>query len=342
MTKPTIYLELILGYYGFLKEGEMKKNESPNHTIVKNREILDHITEMVMKMITAIYDCENMALRLRNAEDDFPFYYYQGYSDEFIKTENSLKSKHIGMDNQYECLCGYIIEHDRTDNSIPLTKYGSYFTNSFYTDSEKLKPLLFNPRKICMCIKDHSSAWIPVKKNTKSAGRYCDGLILLSDKKDLGFNEKTINRIETIAGNYAEIYHRIDSLILKETAVRLSIMIVDDSESINQLLKKILSNFGHKITTMQNGQDAWEEIQRQRYDLVITDLHMPVMDGFSLIKNIRDEYKIYGPRIIILTGSQIEIMQSESKKWDISAVVRKPLTDIFVLQRIICDIFQHG
>jgi CheY-like chemotaxis protein len=320
----------------------MQKNLSADHLIVKNREILDHITEMVMKMITAVSDCGKMALRLRNAEDDFPFYFYQGYSEDFIKTENSIRAKHNGIEKQYECLCGYILEHERTDASIPLTAFGSYYTNSFHTESQKIKSSLFNPRTICMTTKDHSSAWIPVKKSSKTTGRYCDGLILLSDDKDLGFDEKIINRIEKIAENYAEIYHRLDSLILKETALRLNIIIADDNDAINQLLKKILSNFGHRITIAQNGQDAWEEIQSQRYDLVITDLHMPVLDGFGLIKKIRDEYKIYGPRIIILTGSQIEILQSESKKWDISAVVRKPLTDIFVLQRIICDIFQNG
>ncbi len=63
-----------------------------------------------------------------------------------------------------------------------------------------------------------------------------------------------------------------------------SILIVEDEEAINQLLKRNLELVGHKCTSVFNGEEAISEIQEEFYDLIILDIMLPGFDGFEVIK----------------------------------------------------------
>lgn len=63
-----------------------------------------------------------------------------------------------------------------------------------------------------------------------------------------------------------------------------SILIVEDEEAINELLKRNLQLVGHKCTSVFDGETAVVEIQREPYDLMILDIMLPGLDGFDVIK----------------------------------------------------------
>ncbi len=66
------------------------------------------------------------------------------------------------------------------------------------------------------------------------------------------------------------------------------ILIVDDEVSIREMIKKGLSQMGEfNVETAQNGAEAIEKIEKEIFDLVLTDLKMPEMDGLELLKNIK-------------------------------------------------------
>jgi CheY-like chemotaxis protein len=67
----------------------------------------------------------------------------------------------------------------------------------------------------------------------------------------------------------------------------LKILIVEDEVLIRTLLNEYLSNSPHRITNAINGQEAVELVQSNEFDLVIMDLRMPVMDGYSATQKIR-------------------------------------------------------
>lgn len=72
------------------------------------------------------------------------------------------------------------------------------------------------------------------------------------------------------------------------TVRSLHILVVEDN-MINQLvLKKMLEGVGHKIEIASNGQEACDFVAEKRYDLIIMDVHMPVMDGIEATKAIRE------------------------------------------------------
>lgn len=86
-----------------------------------------------------------------------------------------------------------------------------------------------------------------------------------------------------------------------------TILTVDDSVSIRQMVNITLSQAGHDVIEAVDGRDGVAKLDGSRIDMVITDLHMPKMDGIRLIKEIRsiEQYK-YIPIIMLTTESHDE------------------------------------
>ena len=82
------------------------------------------------------------------------------------------------------------------------------------------------------------------------------------------------------------------------------ILIVDDSASMRNMVSATLQSVGHTITDAADGQAALDKAKAGKFDAVVTDLNMPVMDGISLIRNLRSlpDYK-YTPLLLLTTES---------------------------------------
>jgi len=87
-----------------------------------------------------------------------------------------------------------------------------------------------------------------------------------------------------------------------------TILIVDDSESIREVVIFTLENAGYKVLSAVDGKDALRHLDGQHLDMILTDLHMPNMDGIGLIKEVRklENYK-YVPILYLTTESQQSI-----------------------------------
>lgn len=85
------------------------------------------------------------------------------------------------------------------------------------------------------------------------------------------------------------------------------ILIVDDSMIVLSLHSYILEKAGHECVGMENGFMAFEALMRGKFDMVVTDINMPRMDGFELTKKIRtiEEYKRV-PIIIVSSEQELE------------------------------------
>jgi len=81
-----------------------------------------------------------------------------------------------------------------------------------------------------------------------------------------------------------------------------NILIVDDSRTVRQLLKMVLSrNIDSALTEAEDGQEAYEMLKKNRFDLIITDINMPRMCGLSLVNRVRSEMESDTPIIIVTT-----------------------------------------
>jgi two-component system chemotaxis response regulator CheY len=103
-----------------------------------------------------------------------------------------------------------------------------------------------------------------------------------------------------------------------------TILIVDDSESIREVVNFTLEKEGFNVLVGVDGQDAQKHLNGDKIDLIITDLHMPNMDGIEFIKVVRsnDNYKMI-PILFLTTESQNE-KKMEAKEAGATGWIIKP------------------
>jgi two-component system NtrC family sensor kinase len=83
------------------------------------------------------------------------------------------------------------------------------------------------------------------------------------------------------------------------------ILVVDDEDSIQQLLTGVLKMDGHDVTLASNGREALDRLKAETFDLVITDMKMPVMGGADLYKSLVDDGSPLAGRVIFITGDTV-------------------------------------
>ncbi|MFP4084148.1 MAG: response regulator [Desulfonatronovibrio sp.] len=80
------------------------------------------------------------------------------------------------------------------------------------------------------------------------------------------------------------------------------IMVVDDSKTVRNLIAFIIKKEGFQVTTAEDGLDALEKLYSiPGIDLIISDVNMPRMDGFTFVKNLREQDAFRDTPIIILS-----------------------------------------
>jgi PAS domain S-box-containing protein len=112
---------------------------------------------------------------------------------------------------------------------------------------------------------------------------------------------------------------------LKEKPLR--ILIVEDNE-INQIvLKKMVERFGYNSTLVQNGKEAVEAVKRSPYDLIFMDVQLPVMDGLEATKTIKKTVTAKkGPFIVAVTANAIKGDREKYLAAGMDEYVSKPIS----------------
>ena len=84
------------------------------------------------------------------------------------------------------------------------------------------------------------------------------------------------------------------------------ILVVDDEREIAEVLAEALGLDGHTVEIASNGAEALRQLERCRYDLVVSDTKMPVMDGMELYRELERRFPELGKRIIFVTGDVLD------------------------------------
>jgi CheY-like chemotaxis protein len=111
------------------------------------------------------------------------------------------------------------------------------------------------------------------------------------------------------------------------------IIIAEDSSVIQNLTRKILEIQNFKITSVKNGQEVLEALDKEDFNLILMDINMPKMDGMECAKAIRkldDQIKAKIP-ILAITGNAKNYSMNDFKEVGINEYIPKPLNfDILV------------
>jgi two-component system chemotaxis response regulator CheY len=102
------------------------------------------------------------------------------------------------------------------------------------------------------------------------------------------------------------------------------ILIVDDSLTMRQMVKMTLLRGGHAVTEATDGVKGLEEASAQNFDLVLSDVNMPFMNGIEFVRNLRKQAKYkFTPIVLVTTESAMEKKQ-EGKAAGATGWIVKP------------------
>ncbi|SKB31394.1 ATP-binding protein [Daejeonella lutea] len=107
---------------------------------------------------------------------------------------------------------------------------------------------------------------------------------------------------------------------------QLSVLVVEDNPINSLLIKKIFSNWDNKPVFAENGHEALEKIERNNFDVILMDIHMPLLDGYEttrLIRNLGDKSKASIP-VIALTASVSNDLSFKIREAGMNDYINKP------------------
>ena len=122
----------------------------------------------------------------------------------------------------------------------------------------------------------------------------------------------------------------------------IAILLVEDNEMNTLLASAIIERTGAKITQADNGMDAIQLLRNQSFDLILMDLHLPVMDGFKTACYIRKNLALTIP-IIAITANVVNGEEHRCIEAGMNGFIAKPYTEKDLLDTIAtCIPFRNG
>ncbi|HTP73587.1 MAG TPA: response regulator [Burkholderiaceae bacterium] len=103
-----------------------------------------------------------------------------------------------------------------------------------------------------------------------------------------------------------------------------TILAVDDSASMRQMVSFTLKNAGFAVVEAVDGQDAWDKATSRDFALVLTDQNMPRMDGISLTRKLRETPRFKTTPILILTTESSDEMKQKGRAAGATGWLVKP------------------
>ena len=100
------------------------------------------------------------------------------------------------------------------------------------------------------------------------------------------------------------------------------ILVVDDDRAIRDILSAALSFMGFSVAVARSGNEGLDLFLKDRFDLVLTDLRMPGMDGWDLAFHVKD--RAPNTPVVLITGQQKEEVMESDKRDRVDFVMFKP------------------
>lgn len=113
------------------------------------------------------------------------------------------------------------------------------------------------------------------------------------------------------------------------------VLLCDDDVHILRAAEFKLKRAGYEVRTAADGQEGWDSIQEQVPDVVVTDCQMPRLDGFGLLRRIRENPQTESLPVMMLTAKGFEIdEQAAAGEYDVREVIAKPFSPRELLQKV--------
>ncbi|MFH0877137.1 MAG: response regulator [Candidatus Omnitrophota bacterium] len=137
-------------------------------------------------------------------------------------------------------------------------------------------------------------------------------------------------RQEDLVSTVRRVFEKVDGKALKKT-----VLIVDDDPDIVDIISICLKDNNINPERAYNGMEALEKVKTKPIDLILLDINMPGMNGFEVIKHLKEDKKTCDIPIVVLTGTYIA---EEDKRHGLTLGVTKYLTKPFSASDLIKEL----
>ncbi|MCH9812453.1 MAG: response regulator [Epsilonproteobacteria bacterium] len=115
--------------------------------------------------------------------------------------------------------------------------------------------------------------------------------------------------------------------------MQVNVLIVDDEPQNRELAKVILFKEGYQLYFARNGKEALSVLKSEKIDLILLDLMMPEMDGFTLLEEMK-RYALTASKVIILTALSDDESMAQALRLGADGYLQKPYDIVDLKQRI--------
>ena len=112
------------------------------------------------------------------------------------------------------------------------------------------------------------------------------------------------------------------------------ILVVEDQEDNRQILRDLLTSAGYEMMEAENGQEALDAVAKQRPDLILMDIQLPVMDGYEATRRLKGNPAYKDIPIIVVTSYALSGDEGKARDAGCDAYVTKPYSPRQLLAKI--------
>jgi DNA-binding response OmpR family regulator len=129
---------------------------------------------------------------------------------------------------------------------------------------------------------------------------------------------------------------------LKEAGVKeenqssLNILVIDDDERVRMLLRDILVFAGHRVIEASDGESGMKVLEESRFDIVLTDLGMPLINGWEVAKSIKK--RVPEIPVFLITGWGTHLDEEKIRESGVDLIIGKPFQINEILEAV--DLFR--
>lgn len=104
-----------------------------------------------------------------------------------------------------------------------------------------------------------------------------------------------------------------------------TVLIADDKATSRELVRTVLENSGYAVVEAADGIEALRNARESKPDLIILDLHMPGMDGFGVVREIRLDRELASTPVMALTASAMQGDRERALSAGFTSYIAKPI-----------------
>ena len=112
------------------------------------------------------------------------------------------------------------------------------------------------------------------------------------------------------------------------------ILVVEDQEDNRRILRDLLKSADYEIMEAENGQEALTAVAKQRPDLILMDIHLPIMDGYEATRRIKADPTLTHVPVIAVTSNALSGDKAKARAAECDDFVPKPYSPRQLLAKI--------